>query len=172
MTLTHILIFSLAALLYAAFLPARWRGWALLIASVVAIYWLQPALPVRNLDFLLPTTTLVLAVAGWLATKPAPTPTFSPIKKERGGVTAASLPSSVGEGLGMGGVGLSRDDMITLAVTAALVLGLSATRYLAPELRPTPSRAPDTLAVALGLIVAGGVLAVLWRLLEIGRAHV
>jgi len=143
MTLMHILFFSLAALLYAALLPARWRGWMLLIASVVAIYWLQPALPVRNLDFILPTATLVLAMAGWLATKPAPTEVgFKPTLQ-----------------------GLSRDDLLTLAVTVALVLGLSATRYLAPELRPTPSRAPDTLAVALGLIVAGGVLVVLWRLL-------
>ncbi len=102
MTLTHILIFSLAALLYAAFLPARWRGWALLIASVVAIYWLQPALPVRNLDFLLPTTTLVLAVAGWLATKPAPTPTFPPIKREGGASRLPPFPPLWGKGRGWG----------------------------------------------------------------------
>jgi len=44
------------------------RNSLLLVASVVVIYWLQPALPIHGLDFWLPTTTLALAVLGWLLT--------------------------------------------------------------------------------------------------------
>ena len=37
-------------------------------ASIVAIFWLQPAMPIRNLDFWLPTATLVLAILCWVIT--------------------------------------------------------------------------------------------------------
>ncbi|MEP7285749.1 MAG: hypothetical protein ABI947_08275, partial [Chloroflexota bacterium] len=72
MTLTAIAIFGIGALLYKV-IPVRWRGWGLLIGSVLAIYWLQPALPVRPLDFVLPTTTLILGFVGWLFTRQEPT---------------------------------------------------------------------------------------------------
>jgi D-alanyl-lipoteichoic acid acyltransferase DltB (MBOAT superfamily) len=68
MTLTSILIFCVGALLYGWLLPARWRGWALFVASIVAIYWLQPTLVVFPLDFALPTATLALTVASWYLT--------------------------------------------------------------------------------------------------------
>ncbi len=74
MTLTSIVIFGIGAVFYGLVVPAKWRGWALLAASVVAIYWLQPAIPVRPVDFVLPTATLVLAVAGWLITRQEPNP--------------------------------------------------------------------------------------------------
>ncbi len=69
MTLASIAIFGIGAVIYGLLVPAKWRGWALLIASVAAIYWLQPAIPVRPMDFVLPTATLVLGVAGWLITR-------------------------------------------------------------------------------------------------------
>jgi hypothetical protein len=52
--LSTIALFALAAVLYRALLPARWRGWALFVASVVAVYVLQPALPIRYFDYILP----------------------------------------------------------------------------------------------------------------------
>ena len=58
MTLTHILVFAAAALVALFALPARARAWALFTASVVAIYWLQPAVTIRRLDFAFPTATL------------------------------------------------------------------------------------------------------------------
>ena len=67
--LRAIFVFGLAALPYAALLPARWRAWALLAGSVLAIYWLQPPLPIRYADFILPTATLLLTVASWWATR-------------------------------------------------------------------------------------------------------
>jgi len=70
MTLSHILIFSAAALLGGFLLRERWRGWGLLTGSVIAIYWLQPGTPIRHLDFWLPTATLALTVAFWAITRP------------------------------------------------------------------------------------------------------
>ena len=69
MTLTHILVFVAAALLYLALLPGRWRAWALFAGSVVAIYWLQPATRIRSLDFVFPTATLVLVGLTWVITR-------------------------------------------------------------------------------------------------------
>lgn len=63
--LRAIAIFAFAALLYASWLPARARGWALLIGSVVAIYWLQPPLPIRFSDFILPAITLLMTLGAW-----------------------------------------------------------------------------------------------------------
>lgn len=37
----------------------------MMLASVLAIYWLQPSTPVRNLDFWLPTASIVLTVFVW-----------------------------------------------------------------------------------------------------------
>jgi alginate O-acetyltransferase complex protein AlgI len=69
MTLTHILVFVAAALLYIALLPERWRTWALFVGSVVAIYWLQPEIRIRTLDFVFPTATLALVALSWLISR-------------------------------------------------------------------------------------------------------
>jgi alginate O-acetyltransferase complex protein AlgI len=72
MDIYRLLILVAAALLIGWLGRGRARGWALLVASVLGIYWLQPATPVRNLDFWLPTAALALAVWVWAATRPAP----------------------------------------------------------------------------------------------------
>ena len=70
MTLTHLLVFSTASLLVGLFLYQKQaRNWLLLIGSVLAIYWLQPSTPIRNLDFWLPTATLALTIFAWAATR-------------------------------------------------------------------------------------------------------
>ena len=58
MTLKGIVVFTVGTAIYGLIVPARWRGWVLLAASVIAIYWLQPSSPVRPIDFVLPTATL------------------------------------------------------------------------------------------------------------------
>ncbi len=72
MTLTAVLIFAAFALLLALLAPRTFigkiRNPILLTVSVLAIYWLQPALPIRGMDFWLPTATLLIAVLGWLLT--------------------------------------------------------------------------------------------------------
>jgi alginate O-acetyltransferase complex protein AlgI len=66
MTLTHILVFIAAALLYLALLPEQWRKWTLFAGSVIAIYWLQPRSRILTLDFFFPTATLIVVVICWL----------------------------------------------------------------------------------------------------------
>lgn len=117
--------------LYLALLPARWRGWVLLVASVILIYRLQPLLPVRYGDFILPTITVVLTVACWWFTRiPPPNETNSQTS--------------------------TREDRITFAVISLLVLGMSLMRYIDADYRLTASRPPDTLVTvgALGLVAA------------------
>lgn len=57
------------ALAYAALLPSVWRGWALYGLSIMAVYLLQPPLPIRFSDFILPTATLALTTAVWWFTR-------------------------------------------------------------------------------------------------------
>ena len=44
------------------------RIWVLFLLSGLAVYWLQPAMPIRSLDFWLPSATLGLAALGWALT--------------------------------------------------------------------------------------------------------
>lgn len=69
MSLTHILVFAALILSTAVALPVRWQQWALFAGSTLAIYWLQPPLAIRRLDFLFPTATLGLVMLSWLATR-------------------------------------------------------------------------------------------------------
>ena len=73
MTLTNILVF-IAVALVGGFLAGRWRGWFILLVGVFSLYWLQPALPIRNLDFWLPTASLALVLLGWGVTRPKNAP--------------------------------------------------------------------------------------------------
>lgn len=68
MTLLNILFFSLVVLVYRLFIKKLPRGWFLLCVSSLAVFWLQPALPIRYLDFWLPVATLSLAVFSWAIT--------------------------------------------------------------------------------------------------------
>ena len=46
------------------------RMYLLLAVSVLAVYWFQPALPLRSFDFWLPSLSLALTVLTWLVTSP------------------------------------------------------------------------------------------------------
>src|SRR5690349_13222839 len=62
----------LVALLIGALTPkARTlRMYLLLASSVLAVYWFQPALPIRSFDFWLPSLSLALTILTWLVTSP------------------------------------------------------------------------------------------------------
>lgn len=122
--LRAILIIVIVAFLYAGLLPRRLRAWALLIGSVMAIYWLQPALPIRFSDFILPTIILSLTGAMWWFSRDPQNP---------------EQIASLGE------------DRLTLMVIGAIVLALSFNRFLPAEWRFTSSRPPDPLLVLLAL---------------------
>lgn len=72
MSLTNILIlvgFSLAIFIFSKFdRTHKLRNPLLLVLSTGVIFWLQPALPIRGLDFWLPIATLALVALGWVLT--------------------------------------------------------------------------------------------------------
>ena len=68
MTITQILIFTGFALLLGWLTRKFQRVNLLLIASLLAVYWLQPALPLRYLDFYLPTLSIGITVLAWALT--------------------------------------------------------------------------------------------------------
>jgi alginate O-acetyltransferase complex protein AlgI len=65
-------IFILAGAALALYLFARGaaRGWLIYAVSIVCLFWLQPSLPVRYLDFWLPVLTLLLTVLVWMVSLP------------------------------------------------------------------------------------------------------
>lgn len=70
MTLIHILVFSLfvSALLLTP--SPKWRRWSLFVISLISVYWLQPAVSLRQFAFWFPTASLGLTVITWLVTRP------------------------------------------------------------------------------------------------------
>jgi alginate O-acetyltransferase complex protein AlgI len=64
-SLTHILVSLFLSLLIGLLARGKWRSWTILVVSVLGIYWLQPAIPIRNLDFWFPTLSLGLTVLVW-----------------------------------------------------------------------------------------------------------
>ena len=70
MVFTETLIMVLAAVLF-RLLAGRFekiRGWLMLAVSTLAIFWLQPAMPIRFLEFWIPVGTLAVTVFAWLVT--------------------------------------------------------------------------------------------------------
>lgn len=72
MSVADVLLLTLVAVLTRLVLSTRWgatlRGWILLGLAVLAIFWLQPAMPIRFLDFWLPVLTLAITLLSWLLT--------------------------------------------------------------------------------------------------------
>jgi len=75
MNLAHIFVFTVIGVMAAVF--ARWRPslwsivrpWVMLVVSVVALFWLQPGTPIRNLAFWLPIASLVFTAGTWAITQ-------------------------------------------------------------------------------------------------------
>jgi alginate O-acetyltransferase complex protein AlgI len=72
LTINEVLSLALLVLLAHLVLSQPWagksRGWVLLILSVLALFWLQPAMPLRWLDYWLPVLTLFITILSWLLT--------------------------------------------------------------------------------------------------------
>ncbi len=68
MTILQILIVAAAALFWGLVIRDHGRKYFLLIASVLVIFWLQPALPLRGFDFWIPLATLTITVFSWFIT--------------------------------------------------------------------------------------------------------
>jgi len=66
MRIAQILIFIAAILVSRTFFDTRLYKWALFLISLFSIYWFQPVSPIRNLDFWLPSLTLLFAIISWV----------------------------------------------------------------------------------------------------------
>lgn len=130
MTLTHILAFFVFALITGQVVPARFRTTLILFGSVLGVYWMQPSTPVRNLDFWLPTVSIVLVVLVWAITRP--------VNSEE---QTARL--------------LQRRSLAAGLLILGAVLTISLTRYVEPLCCLTPTRPPGLLQVALALGIGG-----------------
>lgn len=160
--LTAILVLGLAAVVYAAVVPGRWRAWALLLGSVVALFWLQAPLAPRYADFFLPSATVALGVAGWWLSRPprrafmAPAPVSSPLDKSLAESTEDIPVSRI----------YVRDDWFTLVVVLSVILALALFRYVGADFRITASRPPSPLFVAVTALEVGLVFAALALILR------
>ncbi|MFZ6027730.1 MAG: MBOAT family O-acyltransferase [Chloroflexota bacterium] len=142
MSLAYILILIGAALLIGLF--RRARGWWMLAASVLALYWLQPPTTIRYLDFWLPTATLGLSVLGWAVTAPAETQ-----KQPRTFAFDRNL--------------LRDENLLAAAGVIALVLSIAGLRYIDALCCLTPNRPPVFGQVAVVLAVLSLGAFALWR---------
>lgn len=132
MELVHIGVFTAFGLLYLLVLPTKWRAWALLMGSVFAIYWLQPTLNIRWLDYSLPTATLGITVMGWMITR----------KPQENGSK------------------LTREDWLTIGVIVGIALLLTISRYVELPIAIT-SRPPEIWQAAICLFFLVGLVVVL-----------
>jgi len=67
-TILQILILAFAAFFWGVVMRGRGASWFMLIVSVLVIFWLQPALPIRGFDFWIPIATLVITIFSWYIT--------------------------------------------------------------------------------------------------------
>ncbi len=140
------------ALAYAALLPKSLRGWALMLFSLVAIYWLQPRTPrIPRLDFILQTGTVALVVASWYFTRQRSesTDTDDGVRAQRAAPRLRMV--------------FTNENLIALALIFVTVIAISGTRFLDSDYRLT-TRPPEPADVALVLIGVGVIVAGIERL--------
>jgi len=129
MSLALILIFSATSIILGLVRHKRWGLWLLMGSSVVAIYWLQSATPIRHLDFWFPTASLALTILVWTATH---TQTEDNTRRSLASVT-----------------------IIAAILVTTIIIAIGLTRYLGPICCLTPSRPPDILKIAAAIVFVG-----------------
>jgi D-alanyl-lipoteichoic acid acyltransferase DltB (MBOAT superfamily) len=136
MTLVYILAFIAIAGLLGFVTNGRWRVNLLLAVSALAVYALQPALPVRGLDFYLPTITLALAALTWVLTTPRETRSWKanwPAATLLGGIILAlALTRYLGFSLPLTASRPPQTLVVLGFLAVAVVLGLLVARFTSP----------------------------------------
>jgi D-alanyl-lipoteichoic acid acyltransferase DltB (MBOAT superfamily) len=133
MTFPNLLGFAAISLLAGVW--PRVRAGLILLASLVTLYWMQPAVPIRNLDFWLPTASIGLSACVWIITfqkKENPDPAA--------GIRKRSFPQ-----IGFG------DNQKTALVLLGVVLAVALSRYLNLAAYLTPTRPPELGPVLIGM---------------------
>lgn len=146
MTLLEIIILAWVALAIGLF--PRFRKWMLLIASLAVLYWLQPPLLIRNLDFWLPTVSLGLVCVVWAVSR---------TRRQTAAVAGAAGSSRIA--MQAQWTWLRGEDVRTVLVAVIFILLLGASRDL-ELLRLSANPAPDYPTILAGLGVLGSVFAI------------
>lgn len=141
MTLTQILAIIPLAVAIGALNSKSWRTILLVGSSVLAVYWLQPATPIRTLDFWLPGLSIGLTILVWV---------ISPKSATGVNVTPRS------------------HNLVTGSAIAVLILAIAATRYVSGLCCLTASRPPEITNVLIGL---GLGITVLTTAIKAGRRN-
>lgn len=133
MTLIQILVFICIGLIIGKWSGFRWRTWLMLGSSVLAIFWLQPGMPVRNLDFWFPVATLALVIFVWAVTRR----------------------DSLRE--------VSRQDLLSALLIFTLVILIGLSRYFEPLCCLTATRPPPIMQIVMAAtLTAGAVVVLIW----------
>jgi alginate O-acetyltransferase complex protein AlgI len=157
--LQTIAIFFVGTLIYSALLPKNWRGWALMIGSVIAVYWLQSPIFVGKLDFILPTMTIIITVSLWWFTRiPAERPKTD---ENVWGDAVQRADTSIRPYRRW-----FNEDIIAFIIITTLVIGMSMMRYIEKAYRITPSKPPESFTVIQMLLVVGVVIYAIWWILQ------
>lgn len=88
MGIESILIFAVLSAATRLMSKGALREWFLYTASILAVFWLQPELEVRGLDFWLPMLSLVICVLSWVV--------VSPLETRRTRANVAALAAAAG----------------------------------------------------------------------------
>jgi D-alanyl-lipoteichoic acid acyltransferase DltB (MBOAT superfamily) len=150
MTLTQILVLIPLALGIGILTSRAWRTALIMGSSVLAVYWLQPATAIRNLDFWLPTLAIWLTVMVWAISSKSAAQAAS---RSRDYSLATSL-ATAATGLATAATGLA---------TAALILTIAVTRYISPLCCLTASRPPALASVLIGLGLGALIIAAILK---------
>ncbi len=130
MSITHILVLTALSLALGRLVHTRWRGVGLLVLSLLALYALQPATPVRSLDFWLPTASITLTLCVWAALQPPEGGTLRPALPFLACAAAVALLLALSRYLDpLCCLTASRPPQIRLALAALALAGLLVTLF-------------------------------------------
>lgn len=148
MTLQQIFVFAALGLLAGRAYGRLSRPWLLFAASVLAVFWLQPAALVRGFDFWLPAASLGLAALVWALTLPTDARLSREDKLAAAALAAGALLLAATRYLGTPIFTASRPPQVELVAALAAVLALLA--WLAA--RSLRGRAAPLGAATLGVL--------------------
>jgi D-alanyl-lipoteichoic acid acyltransferase DltB (MBOAT superfamily) len=70
MTLTHIAVFIILAIITRLWKQTAVSGWVIMIAGIIFVFWLQPVSSIRSLEFWLPTVLFGIVIICWSIVTP------------------------------------------------------------------------------------------------------
>ena len=138
MTIEQIIILVAAVVLY-LLLPRSWRHWLTLLASYVCLFWFQPTLPVRWLDYSLPVLTIAITIVCWFVIR---------IDEAEQATSDRATDDAI----------IDRQVLVTLFVTGLFLVALTLPRYVQLPALLT-SRPPPLLNTLLVIAAIAVVLA-------------